>query len=520
MPEPIKVKYRDLSPELQALLAGGKMTEGAMGEILKQYRKKTEPITETDISVDYRNSVNSKINQVKIDLQNFIASLEVIPESKLSPEFLQRIKNIELQIASLSSIDNIDQSIRDLQSEVTTLKNKIADTTDIDNLSKKIDGISSTSKNLQDKLTALDNDFTQNKQSFDADIQALRNDLSSLQTVVNSTSDTAAILQRLNDVDSSLRDYRQSIIELKDSNAKVEEDVAALKDSVNTYQQNIIDLQNSNNQANDNIRILKELSDKIQQDIAGLRDVNNGFKQDVQSVQGALNTKRSVYDPIKENDLDDNVKAKLTQFGMTSEKLQELLNTINKLSSGYLVGKGAYGGLVDKALFYPFFTTTNKSLQDYKNAAKKAEVVIDPETGKVYEYSLIDGGKNGAAAVYDYEERAQFFNGDTTYWNSFLIDYDTNEIFGYVTSSGAYKHYPMRPLKKSYHIAANGSVEIPVTIKDATSVEVLVRDTGAGSASNGFYVNAEAYVDIAYGDAKSKLISYYDQPLDVIVLKK
>jgi hypothetical protein len=47
-----------------------------------------------------------------------------------------------------------------------------------------------------------------------------------------------------------------------------------------------------------------------------------------------------------------------------------------------------------------------------------------------------------------------------------------------------------------------------------------VKDTETGSASNGFYVNAEAYVDIAYGDAKSKLISYYDQPLDVIVLTK
>jgi hypothetical protein len=42
------------------------------------------------------------------------------------------------------------------------------------------------------------------------------------------------------------------------------------------------------------------------------------------------------------------------------------------------------------------------------NDTNKAEVVIDPENGKVYEYSLVSGGKNGAPAVYNYEERAQF----------------------------------------------------------------------------------------------------------------
>lgn len=519
MPEPIKVKYRDLSPELQALLAGGKMTEGAMGEILKQYRKKTDVIAETDIAVDYRSSVNDKINQVKIDLDNFIASLNVIPEDQLSPEFLQRISNIELQIASLSSIDNIDQSIRDLQSEITTLKNKMADTTDLDNIAQKIDDVDSASKDLQDRLTALDNDLTQNKQSFDADIQQLRSDLSSLQTVIESTSDTAAIIQRLDNVDSSLREYHQNIIELQDSSAKIQEDIATLKESANTYQQDIIDLQNANNQANDNIRILQGLSDDIQQDITSLKDVNNNIKQSMQSLQGDLNTKRSIYKQIEEADLDEGIKNKLAQSGATTLQFNELLNTISKFSAGHFVSKSAYGDLVSKALFYSFFTTTNKTLQAYMNDTNKAEVVIDPENGKVYEYGLVSGGKNGAPAVYNYEEKAQFFD-DTAYWNSFLIDYDTNEIFGYVTSSGVYKYYPATPVKKSYHVEANGSVEIPLTLKDTASTEVFVKDTETGSASNGFYVNAEAYVDIAYGDTKSKLISYYDQPLDVIVLTK
>lgn len=488
MPLPNKIQYRDLSPELKSLISGEEVTGGALNEVLKLYRKKTDVIAETDLATDYRNAVNDKINRVKIDFENFVNSLNVIPEDKLSPEFLQRISDIELQISGMSEIADCSKSILDLQSDLASLKSQVENDTDLSNVQQKLSDIDNTLQEYQTKISTLDSNFTQNKQSLDVDIQGLKADLASLKTTVEGSLDFTAVDQHINDVDASLNDIKREIIGLQDKLRQLEQMVDALKDS----------------------------NDKLQQSVNDLNDANIEFKQDIQVFRSELDNKRNVHDSIKEDDLDDTILSNLRLATSAYNQLKLFLDSVESTSEGFAVGRNAAGGLTNKSLFIPFITLEEKTLDDLKQDAVQGQLVIEPKNGTVYMYRTKIADKEDAPVEYEFVEQEIFFSKNKTYWNSFLVNKDTNKIFAYVTENGQYLSFFVIDNNK-YHLTANSSIVIPLTIKSCMNTEVLVKDNDKNSENYGYYINAEAYVNIIWGETNSKLINYSDQDLDVIV---
>jgi len=120
---PIKISYRDLSPELKRMLAGQGIPDEALKALLQDYRKKDENIRENDIELKYRDRIDGRFDEVNDKIDKHILDYEELPLDVLTPELKTRLESLEKaakyeddNIKSLQGVlDKLEEKIRSLQ---------------------------------------------------------------------------------------------------------------------------------------------------------------------------------------------------------------------------------------------------------------------------------------------------------------------------------------------------------------------------------------------------------------------
>lgn len=412
---PNKIKYRDLSPELQAIISGEVGSEEALEKILELYSKKTDIISEQNIDPEYRQKIDARIEQIKTELKSLSDSLLVVGEDKLSTEFLQKIET--------------------LTNEVNTL--------------------------------------TEER-------QVTANQLQVLDTAIN------ALKVQLESSDVALVDKR-------------------------------VDATNA-------------VIDKIQQRLIELDSVNENLAQEINKFDIALDRKRGKDDIILKNDLEDDLITAITNGSTAFENLQNLIPKINMfpdIAKGeYLGTNDEYGNIHGKSIFtLARVIETDSALDTIAPRAK--DPVISLSTGNYYsaEKVIIENPDENVEAEdqYQYIYSIDYLKNNPLFWNTFLVDVDSNEIKALILTDGklvkvggedgGYSPVTIEiPLAKD----SERTIERPDALK-RNPVTILAKDTDPLSGTYNKYISAEHVINISYSKNSYTLYNMSDEDLELII---